>query len=186
MEKVLSAIKNRRSIRKYRAKEVSADQIRCLLESARLAPSGNNTQPWRFIVVKDKEMIQKLADLSHNQQWMTSAPVIIACIADMRSRVTDDIEVKVDENDSSNNLKKIIRDTSIAIEHIVLQAEELGLSTCWIAWFTQDEIRPLLEIPKDKYLVALLTVGYKDQDPEPRPRHEFENIVFYEKWECTK
>jgi nitroreductase len=180
---MLDEIISRRSIRKYMDnKPVEDEKIIELIESARLAPSGSNTQPWHFIVVKSDLTRQSLAKTSHNQKWMLAAPVFIACVADIRSRINEDIELTVNEDSPEVELKQIIRDTSIAIEHMVLCAENLGLGTCWVAWFTQDEIRPILNIPADKYVVGIITVGYSNESPSPRPRKEFKEIVHYENW----
>lgn len=179
---MLNEIIDRRSIRKYLDKKVEDEKIISLIESARLAPSGSNTQPWHFIVVKSDITRQMLAKVSHDQKWMMSAPVFIVCVADIRSRIKEDIDLSLDENSSEQELKQIIRDTSIAVEHLVLCAEKLGLGTCWVAWFTQEEIRPILNIPSDKYVVSIITVGYSDESPKPRPRKSFEDIVHYESW----
>jgi nitroreductase len=179
---MIQEIRDRRSIRKYTNQAVDDQMIMQVLESGRLAPSGSNTQPWQFIVVQSDEMRQQLSDVSHNQQWMMTAPVHIVCIGDMRSRTAEDVEVAVDEKSSSPELKQIIRDTAIAIEHIVLEAESLGLSTCWIAWFVQEEIRPVLNVPEDKYIVGVLTLGYADETPKARPRKTLEDMVRYEIW----
>lgn len=179
---MIREIKNRRSIRKYIDKLVEDEKIMQLLESARLAPSGNNTQPWHFIVVKSQLTKQKLVEACHNQKWMLTAPVFIVCVADVGSRIKEDVDISLNENSSQEELKQIIRDTSIAIEHIVLQAENLGLGTCWVAWFIQNEIRPILNIPSDKYVVAILTLGYANETPEARPRKEIEEIIHYENW----
>src|SRR3989337_760383 len=82
---VKEAIQKRRSIRRFKPDPVSDDLIQQLLESARLAPSGSNTQPWRFIVVKDAESRQKLQAASYNQRHVGQAPVIIACCADIKA-----------------------------------------------------------------------------------------------------
>lgn len=179
---MVKEIKTRRSIRKYIDKPVEEEKILKLLESARLAPSGNNTQPWHFIVVKSDSNKEKLAKISHNQNWMLSAPVFIVCVADIRSRIKEDIDIAIDENSPQKELKLIIRDTTIAIEHMVLEAESEGLGTCWVAWFTQEEIRPILNIPSDKYVVGILTVGYSDELPKPRPRKNLEEIIHLESW----
>ncbi len=179
---MINSITSRRSIRSYTPQPVEDEKIHALIESARLAPSGSNTQPWQFIIVKEDEMRMKLATQSHNQQWMNEAPVYIVCIGDSSSRLDENNTVKWDENSPDPELKQIIRDTAIAIEHMVLTAEQLDLSTCWIAWFTQDDIRPVLNIPEDKYVIAILTIGYSDESPKPRPRKSFEEIVRYEKW----
>lgn len=179
---MIKEIRTRRSIRKYLNKPVEDEKILQLIESARIAPSGSNTQPWNFIVVKSDEMREKLAKASHYQKWMKAAPVFIVCVADIRSRIKEAVNLELDENSPHPELKLIIRDTTIAIEHIVLEAESLGLGTCWVAWFTQEDIRPILDIPSDKYVVGIITVGYPDETPNPRPRKAFEEIIHYEKW----
>jgi nitroreductase len=123
---MMKEIKLRSSIRKYIDKP-DDEKILRLLESARLAPSGSNTQPWHFIIIRDEEIKQRIAKVSHNQEWMLSAPVFIVCVADIRSRIESDIEIILDEESPQNDLKKIIRDTAIAVEHIVLEAINEGL-----------------------------------------------------------
>ncbi|HWR61638.1 MAG TPA: nitroreductase family protein [Clostridia bacterium] len=179
---MLQVVETRRSVRKYADKPVEDEKLRCLLESARLAPSGSNTQPWHFIIVKSEEARGRLAQVSHMQEWMLSAPVFIVCIADMSSRLKDKEGIFLDENSPDPELKMIIRDTSIAVENMVLEAENQGLGTCWVAWFVQEEIRPVLGIPSDKYVLAVVTLGYPAENPKPRPRKRLEDIVHYEKW----
>ena len=178
MEEIL----NRRSIRKYKNTPVDKDIIDKLLDSARLAPSGNNTQPWHFIVITDERIKEEVAKHANNQKWMLTAPVFIACVADIRSRIKDDRQIEIDEESSFLEVKQIIRDTSIASEHIVLEAIAQNLGTCWVAWFTQKEMRAVLGIPEDKYLLSILTVGYPDENPPQRPRKSLEEIVRYNKW----
>jgi nitroreductase len=179
---IMEQIKMRRSIRKYLDKPIEDAKIIQLIESARFAPSGSNTQPWHFIVIKSELSKQKLAEVSHNQKWMLSAPVFIVCVADIRSRINDDIHLALDEHSPQEEVKQIIRDTSIAVGHILLEASNLNLGTCWVAWFTQKEIRPILNIPSDKYVVGVITVGYADEKPIVRPRKELEKIIHYEEW----
>jgi nitroreductase len=175
-------VASRRSIRKYTDEPVDEATVDALLESARLAPSGNNTQPWHFIVVRDPAIRKALATASHDQQWMLTAPVFIACVADIRARITGDAPLQIDELSPRFEVKQIIRDTSIAIEHIVLEAADRGLGTCWIAWFGQQEIRPILGIPSDKFLVAILTVGHPAEEPKPKSRKRLDQIVHRERW----
>ncbi|NFA61151.1 nitroreductase family protein [Clostridium sporogenes] len=175
-------IRSRRSIRKYINKPVEDEKIDQLIESARIAPSGSNTQPWHFIVVKSDITREKLAKVSHNQGWMMDAPVFIVCVADICSRIKEDIELSLNENSPQPELKQIIRDTSIAIEHLVLSAEKLGLGTCWVAWFIQEEVRPILNIPSDKYVVSIITLGYPNESPKDRPRKKLQDIIHYEQW----
>ena len=178
----MEVIEKRRSIRKYKKTPVSKDLIKTILRSAFLAPSGHNTQPWEFIIVDDNSVKKKIAEVSHKQKWMNSAPVFIVCIADIRSRINDEEEIAVDEETSIFELKQIIRDTAISIEHLILEATEQGLGTCWVAWYRQEDLRPVLSIPEDKYVVGIVTVGYSDEEPSPRPRKNIDEFIHRNKW----
>lgn len=203
---VRDAIMRRRSIRKFKPDPIDDDVILQLLESARLAPSGSNTQPWRFIVVKDAEMRLKLQAASYNQRHVGQAPVIIACCADIKA--FGEFPERIDELIAAGALPEKTREvfvpslkkggmnadikwhlliaatgnTDIAIEHIVLQAVELGLGTCWVRWFDDNRVKELLGIPKNIEIVALLPVGYPNEDPQQRPRFPLENIVYEERY----
>ena len=179
---MIKEIEMRRSIRKYSNKPIEDEKINALLESARLAPSGNNTQPWHYIIVKSEEMRQKVVEASHNQKWMLTAPVFIVCVADVRCRIKEDIDVYLDDNSPQDEVKRIIRDTSISVGYMLLEANSLELGVCWVAEFTQEEIRPVLGIPSDKYVVGVITVGYPNETPKARPRKKLEDIVHYECW----
>lgn len=178
----MKLMETRRSIRKYQNRKVEKEKIVQILESARLAPSGSNTQPWTFIIVESEDTREKLSIADHHQKWMMTAPVFIVCVADIRCRISSDIQVRLDESSPEPELKQIIRDTAIAMEHILLEAENLGLATCWTAWFEQDAVRPILNIPDDKYVCGIITVGYGDEAPKHRSRKTIEEIVRYEKW----
>jgi len=153
-----------------------------LLDAARLAPSGNNTQPWNFIIVRSNATKSKIALVDHNQTWMIQAPVHIVCVADIGVRIQNSTEMSLQEESPMEELKQIIRDTAIAAEHIILSAESIGLSTCWTAWFKQNDIRLILDIPSDKYVVCVITVGYSEEAPKPRPRKDLESLLHFEKW----
>ncbi|AEV28104.1 nitroreductase [Sphaerochaeta pleomorpha str. Grapes] len=174
----MKVIQDRRSIRKYTGQEIDEKTLAHLLESAQLAPSGSNSQPWHFLVITNKEMREKVAKVSHDQKWMLNAPLFIVCIAEIDA----DQECYLDEDSPDIDLKRGIRDTSIAAEHIVLEATARGLGTCWVAWFTQKEIRSVLDLPSYTYVVGILTVGYPDENPMPRNRKTLQEIVHYETW----
>jgi nitroreductase len=143
----------------------------------------NNKSKVRRIFCERQSAKQKLAEVSHNQQWMISAPVFIVCVADISSRLaTGDENISLNEESPQEELKQIIRDTAISIGHILLEADNLELGTCWVAWFIQEEIRPILNIPSDKYVVGILTVGYANKIPKARPRKKLEEIIHYEIW----
>ena len=177
---VQEAIERRRSIRKYTAEPVTQDQIRALLESARLAPSGNNSQPWRFIVVEEAAQREALAEVSHGQRWMATAPVYLAVCADLGAR--SGAAPAFDEETPGMEAKRVLRDTAIAVDHLMLRAVELGLGTCWIGWYTQEAIRPLLGVPDHVFVLGLLVVGHPAEDPGPRPRRALSELTFRGRW----
>lgn len=177
----MKEIEDRRSVRNYNGQPVGDQQILQLLQSARLAPSGSNTQPWHFIVVRSPQIKEKIAEADHDQKWMLSAPVFLVCVADIRCRIPEG-ELILEENSDCEELKQIIRDTAIASEHIVLEAQHMGLNTCWTAWFRQDSIRPILGIPQDKYVCGILTIGYSEEKPRPVKRRKLEQIYHCETW----
>ncbi len=178
----MKEIENRRSIRKYKDEPVDEKIIQQLIKSAVLAPSGDNTQPWHFIIIDDEEVKARVINVSHKQKWMSSAPLLIVCVADIRCRLKGVDDIYLVEETEAFELKQIIRDTAISVEYIVLEAVNAGLGTCWVAWFKQEEIRPVLNIPDDKFVVGVLTVGYPDESPKPRPRKDIKSMVHRNEW----
>lgn len=160
---VFEAIRLRRSIRRYRDIEIPHANIERLLEAARLAPSGSNLQNWKFIVVKDKNIRKKLAQACNNQSFVGEASLVIAGVVD-----------------PSKKWHQV--DLAIAFEHIVLEAQELGLGTCWIGAFQEEKVKDILEVPEDKKVVALLTIGVPSEAPPPRPRKPLSEIVCYNEY----
>ena len=179
---MIDEIRSRRSIRKFNGEAVEDEKMVQLIEAASLAPSGSNTQPWQFIIVKSQETKAEIAKVNHQQMWMKDAFAHIVCISDIRCRIKDEIEISVDENSDLFELKQVIRDTSIAISYLLLEAENMGLSTCWTAWFDQQDIRPILNIPEDKFVVGVVALGYSDTVRKPSPRKAVKDILRYEKW----
>ncbi|HEC69523.1 MAG TPA: nitroreductase [Candidatus Omnitrophica bacterium] len=167
---IFEAIKKRRSIRKYKDKQVEEEKILKILESARLAPSAKNLQEWRFIVVRDKEKRKKLSEAARNQKFVEEAPVVIVCCAE-----TDEYRM------TCGQLSYPI-DVAIAVEHMVLTAVEEGLGTCWIGAFYEDRVKEILNIPEEIKVVELLTLGYPDEEPPSRSRLSLEDIVKWENW----
>ena len=175
-------IEERKSVRKYSAEAIEKAKLDAIFGSARLAPSGHNKQPWHFIVVADAGKREEIAMASNQQRWMASAPVHIVCVADIRARTQSAEPMYVDEESPSFELKRVIRDTAIAMSHILLEARHQGLDTCWVSWYDQKEFRPLLGIPEDKFVVGVITLGYADEAPAPKPRKRMEEILHYERW----
>lgn len=156
---VFDVVKKRRSIRKYRPSTLPKEVLLTLLESARLAPSAKNLQPWHFIVVLDQELKNKLVDACKGQKFIADASVIIVGLANTKIS------------------RWAIIDTTIALTQIMLVAHDLGLGTCWIGAFYEDKVKELLKIPEEWTVVGLLVVGYPDEEPPPRPRKSLDEIV---------
>ena len=179
---MIESIQHRRSIRKYTSKPIEPEKLQSVLEAARLAPSGNNKQPWTFIVVQSEEQRQAVMEASHRQAWMMSAPTFIVPVADMAERAETKPGRSVDEDSPDWELKRAIRDTAIAVESMLLEADAQGLGTCWVGFFVQKEIRPVLGIPDDKFVLGVIPIGYPAEQPSARPRKPLTEIVRYERW----
>lgn len=168
---VFEAIKKRRSIRGYLDKEIESDKLTQILEAAREAPSANNKQEARYIIVKDKETREKLCEAAKGQVFVKEAPVVIACCA------------KTDNHVMTCGQLCYPIDVAIAIDHMTLAAVSLGLGTCWIGAFYEDKVKEILNIPEDIKIVELLTIGYpKDYPSHPKNRLTLSEIAFNEKW----
>jgi len=167
---VLEAIKKRQSVRSYQEKEIPEDVLRQILEAGRLAPSANNKQHWKFIVVKDKDLRKKLVPACKNQEFVGEAPVVIAGCG------TDPDYVM------SNGEHAYSIDLAIALDHMSLEAASLGLGTCWIGAFYQDQVKEILGVPKDVRIVNLLTLGYPKKLGTKTERKPLSEIICYDKY----
>ena len=167
---ILEVIARRRSIRKYREDPIPEKVLGRVLEAARLAPSGKNLQPWKFIIIKDKSLKDKLAVASVGQFFITKAPVVIVACG-----FPDNCYSRL-----GRYMKSWPVDVAIALEHLILQAEEEGLGTCWIGAFEEEEVKRILGIPENVKVLALTPLGYPDEAPLPRRRKSLEEITSYD------
>jgi len=179
---MIESIINRRSIRKFLDKPLEEEKLAAILEAARLAPSGMNVQPWHFIVLKDEKTKQALAKAVNEQVWIAGAPTVIVAVADSAGRSEDSLASFVDEESPSMDLKRVIRDTTIAVSYILLEADNQGLGACFCGGFSQKNVRPVLGIPEDKFVVAVIPIGYPAEKPEPRSRKSMDEIVKIDRW----
>ena len=176
---VLSVIKKRRSIRNYKPDKIPDEIMDKLLEAMRLAPSAGNRQPYKFIIVQDKDTKVKLSSACrwypgrpHGQAFIAEAPVILVCCAETDNHVM-----------TCGQLCYPI-DVAIAIDHITLCATAEGLGTCWIGAFYEDQVKEILRIPPHIRVVELLPLGYpRDPSPVEKQRLPMERIVRYEQWD---
>ena len=203
---VWEAIKIRRSIRKFAPDDVPDEMVEQMLEAARLAPSGANFQPWRFLVVRDKEVRKELRHICLEQRFIEEAPVVIICFGDLqryspqaqKKRRQEYIDFGVVETlsgvftdpDFLANMESIphptreqllapmIANTYIAIDHLVLMATALGLGTCWVGGFDAAAINRLFGLGDNLLPVVVIPVGYPAGEiPPQRPRLALEEIL---------
>lgn len=169
---VFEAIKNRRSIRAYKTDTIDDKISTKLLETMRLAPSGKNLQPWKFIIVKDQKIKEKLVPACRNQTFVAKAPcIIVACALEKQSY-----------DKMGSYMSSWAIDVAIALDHLSLAAASLGMGTCWIGAFNEGEVKRILDVPNDVRVVALMPLGYPEYMPPARPRKSLEEIICYEKY----
>ena len=169
---VFTIIGRRRSIRLYEKKPVEKEKLNRILEAGRLAPSASNKQPWRFIVVTDEKVKEKLR-AAYDEEWFVSAPVIIVGCA-----VPEEAWVRMDGQEYW------MVDVAIAMQNMILTATEIGLGTCWIADFTDEKgIQEALKLPSNIRVVAMTPLGYPAEEKSPvKNRKPLTEIVHREHW----
>jgi len=169
----LQAIHTRKSIRKFLDKEIPLGVIRQVLEAGIRAPSGGNRQPWRFVVVTDRDKIKKF-DPHEHQACVETAPAVIVACADPH-----DTWEKYDEEDDC-----WVLDTAAAIQNMLLAIHDLGLGGVWVLSCGKHDIRKLLGIPLHWRIVSIIPFGYYDtHDPanvRTRPRKPWSEVAFLE------
>lgn len=172
---VFEAIKNRRSIRTFTRQAVSNAQIKKLLEAARQAPSAGNIQPWEFVVVTDPEIKRGLCEAAGNQNFIQKAPVVIVvCANTLRSS----------RGYGSRGVDLYcLQDTAAATQNMLLAAHALGLATCWVGAFEEEEASKVLKTPIGVRPVAIIPVGHSALEPKARSRRALNEFVHHETFE---
>lgn len=162
----------RRSIRKYKEYDIPEEDLKEIFETARLAPSAENSQPWRFIVVKDQKTKELLARPA-TQHFIADANAIIVVVGDPGVSCCP-------------KATWTTRDPMIAADHLVLAATALGYGTCWIANYDSrptewvNEVKKTLKIPEQMHIIVLIAIGVPAEKPQPRPRKSLREICFEE------
>ena len=169
---VYEAIRKRLSIRKYKPDDVPQETIESLLEAMRLAPSGKNGQPWKFIVIRDAELRQKLVPACKGQKFVGEAPVVI-CACGFEEKCYQKM---------GGYWKSYPVDIGVAFAHLSLAAVAEGLGTCWIGAFYEAQVKEILGIPADMRVTSMMTLGYPAESPAARPRKKLEDVIVYDGW----
>ncbi len=176
---LIDLVKHKKSVRDFLDRPVEREKIMMCLEAARLAPSACNSQPWRFVVVDDRRLKKRLCDAAFSGVYLINsfcktAPVIVAVISEkpkFLARI----------GGMFRGTKYYLLDIGIACEHFVLQAEDLGLGTCWIGWFDERAVKSTLNIPQHKKIDVLIALGYYDREKLGRehPREPIDKIASF-------
>ena len=160
-------IKERSSIRSFKERNISEEQVQKLLKAANSAPSAGNLQSYEIVVIKDNSLKEKLVKAAHGQKFLGQAPIVFAFIQD---------EERSEKKYGERGKLYSTQDGTIAATYLQLAAEELGLGSCWVGAFEEDEVAELLET--NKRPLALVPVGYPARRPSKNSgRRELDDLV---------
>lgn len=172
----LECIMTRQAVRHYDAKHVPTELIEKIIEAGTAAPSAGNLQPWEFVVVQDRKIKNKIYDASLKQEHVKKSPVVIVVCAD-----TEKSKLKYKERGEK---LYAIQATASCIQNMLLVAHDLGLATCWVGAFEDNEISEILNLPERLKPVAIITLGfpYGHEEIVETDRIPFKNVTWAEKY----
>lgn len=165
---LMEIIRNRRSIRKYRSDEIPQPDLNEVFEAVQLAPSANNLQPWKFILIRNDKKKRLIAQACSGQEFIGEAPIIVVACAEGRGGYI------------GKYMESWPVDLAIAVTHLILSAWNKGLGTCWIGDFDEDKIREICNIPPSVRVAAITPLGYPVKTVPPTSRRPVERIICQE------
>jgi nitroreductase len=206
MDDLFEIVKHRRSIRRYKAEPISDELLMKIMEAGRWAPSGDNNQPWRFIIVRDPEIMRQMGEIAKEGSGRRFAAEFFTGRMQERFAKLKDPEkrrkafIKLTTGEVSAFLAKapviivvcakldvwdVPYDSAMCAQNMMLMAHELGLSTCCVVAPVSDmrddiKTMELLEIPHGYKIALPLAIGWPDENPNPRPRIPLEELIYYE------
>jgi len=171
---VKKAIEKTRSVRKYQTKKIPSNLIEELIDAARLAPSGNNAQPWKYkVIASEKEKALLKENKIFKQDFVYKAPVIILCCADPEAYPKAEFEQGFDD---AYELRAL-RDLAISSQNLILRATELGLGTCYVGWMNKPKTKEIFGLPERYVIPYFITLGYPADKPKTKSRKRTEEIL---------
>ena len=171
----LDLVRKRRSVRRYSDRPVSREDLLKCLEAARLAPSACNSQSWHFIVIDEPELKRRVAErifsgLYGMNKFAQEAPVLVAVVSEKEKFLAS-------FGGQVRDTSYCLVDVGIACEHLILQAQELGIGSCWIGWFDEKALKKEMGIPSGKKIDIVISLGYPAEDKiVPKVRKSLEEI----------
>ena len=164
-------VRARYSVRAYRADPVEEAKLQAVLEAARLEPTAANRQPFQLVVAHTAGREEELGKI-YRRPWFVQAPLVIAVCA-----IASQAWVR-----QSDRFNARLVDATIAADHLILAAANLGLGTCWIAAFDVEAARTILKLPEEVEPVVFTPLGYPADQPVPKRRKPLDELVRYEHW----
>jgi len=165
---ILDVIKKRRSVRKFKRKEIPKDFIEKLKTALIWAPSAGNLESRKFFFVFDENLKKRLALAAFSQSFIKDAPLVVVACADRN--------IKFHYGERGEELYMIC-DVSASIQNLLLCAEALGLGACWVGAFDEDEVAKILNLPSNLRPIAIVPIGFPDEKPTPPPRSSKKDII---------
>jgi len=169
----IDAIKERRSIRRFKETPLGTEIIDELLSHAQMAPSAGNLQSRDFVVVTDKTTKKKLAEAALDQSFIEQAPVVIVFVANIE---------RASRKYGSRGDLYAIQDATASVMTLLIAAQSIGISSCWVGAFDDFAVSEILLIPHGTKPVAIVPLGLADESPAPPARMELSKIVHKETW----
>ena len=163
-------INERYSVRAYQSDPVEDEKLQQVLDAARLAPTAANRQPIQFIVIHTAGRESDLKRI-YSADWFRKAPLVI-CACAVSSQAWSRMDKK--------NYSEV--DATIAMDHLILAATNLGLGTCWVAAFNPEAAREVLGLPEGVEPIAFTPMGYPSDHPRSKKRKPLSDLVRYEHW----
>lgn len=164
MDDILEIIKSRRSIRNYKKEKIKDEDILKILEAGRWAPSASNNQPWRFIVVKDQELIKKIGDackiLTINS-FVETSPLVVIIYSEKKHKWVD-------------------LDCGMCAQNMMLEAHSLGIGSCFIGGYRENKIKKIVNLSDEFNVIGLITFGYSESGKNFSERLNIEDLIMYD------
>ncbi len=175
MSDIIDIIRKRRSVRSYKDKPVEKDKLLKVLEAARWSPSSGNVQNWRFVIVDNPTIKSQLADACYGQYWLTTTPIIIVI-------ASDESRLRMLFGSKGESLYSI-QNCSVAMANMMLEAESIGLNTCWVGAFDEEAVLRTLRIEDpDIRIRGIIALGYGKEIPPPPIRLDLDHLTFFNQW----
>ncbi len=173
-QSIFDCIRTRRSVRKYKTTPIPWENVVEILQAGKYAPCAGNVWNLKFIVIKNEGKRQAIAEAAAQQYWMQDAPIHIVVVSEPE---------KAERYYGTRGVRLYtIQAAGAAIQNMLLTAHTLGLGSCWVGAFDEEEIRGLCNMPEHLNIQGVLTLGYADEVPTPPPKYRIEHIMFFERW----